>query len=124
MDKFEKTIAEALSAEDQALLRSIEEPSYFEQAFGLFRGRLGWVVGVAYVSGLLAFAGFVYALWQLWTGTDVLQVLRWGIVAVLLFQFTAIMKSFLGSHLEANRMLRELKRVELQLSLMRERPGA
>ena len=45
--------------------------------------------------------------------------MQWGVLAIVLFQFTMIMKSFLGSHMEANRMLRELKRVELQLALLR-----
>jgi len=36
-----------------------------------------------------------------------------------MFQMSIMGKSFLGTHMEANRMLREIKRVELQLSLMR-----
>lgn len=36
----------------------------------------------------------------------------------------ALCKSYMGSHLEANRMLRELKRLELQVAMLRtERSG-
>jgi uncharacterized membrane protein len=96
------------------------EPGYFSQAFGLFRGSLGWVVWVAYLCGIIAFAGFGVSLWRSWHATDALVAVQWGVLAIVLFQFTMIMKSFLGSHLEANRMLREFKRVELQLALLRD----
>jgi hypothetical protein len=41
------------------------------------------------------------------------------VVAVVLFQYSAMIKAFLGSHLEANRLLREVKRVELQVAMLR-----
>ncbi|HEV7272071.1 DUF6768 family protein [Pseudoxanthomonas sp.] len=120
MDKTDDLIKQTLSAEDRALLARHGEPGYFSQAFGLFRGSLGWVVWVAYLCGIIAFAGFGVSLWRSWHATDALAAVQWGVLAIVLFQFTMIMKSFLGSHLEANRMLREFKRVELQLALLRD----
>ena len=38
---------------------------------------------------------------------------------MLLFQMAVLTKGFMGSHMEANRVLRELKRLELQVSLLR-----
>lgn len=45
--------------------------------------------------------------------------MRRGVVAIALFQNTAMIKALLGSHLEASRMLREVKRIELQVALAR-----
>lgn len=120
MDKTDELIKQTLSAEDRALLARHGEPGYFSQAFGLFHGSLGWVVWIAYLCGIAAFAGFGVSLWRSWQATDATAAIQWGVLAIVLFQFTAIMKSFLGSHMEANRMLRELKRVELQLALLRD----
>lgn len=120
MDKTDELIKQTLSAEDRALLARHGEPGYFSQAFGLFRGSLGWVVWVAYLCGIIAFSGSGVSLWRSWHATDALAAVQWGVLAIVLFQFTMIMKSFLGSHLEANRMLREFKRVELQLALLRD----
>jgi hypothetical protein len=124
MDNTDDLIERALSAEDRALLARHGEPGYFSQAFGLFRGSMGWVVWVAYLCGAAAFTGFVYALWRSWGAGEALPAVQWGVAAIVLFQFTMIMKSFLGSHLDANRMLRELKRVELQVALLREGASA
>ena len=120
MDKTDELIKQTLSAEDRDLLARHGEPGYFSQAFGLFRGTLGWVIWVAYLCGIVAFAGSGVSLWRSWHATDALAAVQWGVLAIVLFQFTMIMKSFLGSHLEANRMLREFKRVELQLALLRD----
>lgn len=120
MDKTDDLITQTLSAEDRELLARHGEPGYVSQAFGLFRGSLGWVVWVAYLCGIIAFAGFGVSLWRSWHAADALVAVQWGVLAIVLFQFTMIMKSFLGSHMEANRMLREFKRVELQLALLRD----
>jgi hypothetical protein len=119
MHKTDDLIAQALAAEDRDLLVRHAEPGYFTQAFGLFRGTLGWVIWLAYLTGVAAFIGFAIALWQAWTSVDVAVVVRWGVVAVVLFQYSAMIKAFLGSHLEANRLLREVKRVELQVAMLR-----
>lgn len=120
MDKTDDLIARALSAEDHALLARNDEPRYIAQALGLFRGPQGWVGVLAYVTALAAFAGFAFAFWQLWTTDDMLAAVKWGVVALLLFQYSAMMKTFMGTRMEANRTLRELKRVELQVAMLRE----
>ncbi|QDH68786.1 DUF6768 family protein [Marilutibacter alkalisoli] len=121
MSKTDELIERALSAEDRELLARHTEPGYFSQAFGLFRGSLGWVVWLAYLTSIAAFAGFIWALWQAWTTPETLLAVRWGVVAIVLFQYTAMVKSFLGTHMEANRTLRELKRIELQVAMLREK---
>lgn len=119
MSQHDDLIQAALSAEDRELLARHTEPGYFRQAFGLFRGPLGWVLKLAYGFGLVAFAGFLWALWQAFAATDVVAVVQWGVIAVVLFQASAMIKNFMSQHLETNRLLREIKRVELQVALLR-----
>jgi hypothetical protein len=112
-------IARGLSAEDRDLLARHSEPGYVSQAFGLFRGSWSWVMWLVNISAALSFLAAIYALWQLYAANEVLAAVKWGVAGLLLFQFTALGKTFMGSHLEANRLLREIKRVELQMSLLR-----
>lgn len=120
MDKVDELIGRALSDEDRELLAHFGEPGYVAQAFGLFRGRMGWAIAVAYAAGAIAFVVGAYAFWQMATTGDVLSAVKWGVGALFLFQITTLTKTFMGSHMEANRMLRELKRVELQVALLRQ----
>lgn len=119
MNKVDEMIGRALTDEDRALLERHGEPGYVAQAFGLFRGPMAWVMWVAYVAGAIAFVVGAYALWQMVITSDLLSAVKWGVGALFLFQITTLTKSFMGSHMESNRMLRELKRVELQVSLLR-----
>ena len=120
MDKFDELIAKALTDEDRALLSRHGEPGYFAQALGMFRGPLAWVIWLVYVVGGVAFVIAVYAIWQMSVATDVLAAVKWGMASVLLFQFTVLAKTYMGTHMETNRMLLEIKRVELQVAMLRD----
>lgn len=119
MDKFDEMIGRAMTDEDRALLARYGEQGYLSQALGLFRGSMGAVMRLVYVTVLASFAGAVYAFWKMTAATDATAAVQWGVGALLLFQMTALAKVYMGSHLEANRLLRELKRVELQVSMLR-----
>jgi hypothetical protein len=120
MSKTDELIERALSAEDRELLARHGEPGYFAQASSLFRGRLGWVIWLTYLTALAAFTGFGYAFWRMWTADEALAAVRFGVLAVVLFQYSAMAKGFLGAHMEGNRALREIKRVELQVAMLRD----
>jgi hypothetical protein len=122
MDKIDELIGQALNDEDRALLARHAEPGYFAQAFGMFHGPLAWTMWLVYAVGGLAFFAGVYALWQMVATADLLAAVKWGVGALFLFQFTTLAKGYMGSHMEANRLLRELKRLELQVAMLREHP--
>lgn len=124
MSKIDDLIGQALTEEDRALLASHGEPGYLAQAFGLFRGPMAWVMWVVYATAGIAFLAGLYALWHMVAAIDALAAVKWGVGALFLFQLTTLCKTFMGSHMEANRLLREIKRVELQVSLLRDRTGA
>ena len=120
MNKIDELIGQALTEEDRALLASHGEPGYIAQAFGLFRGPMAWVMWLVNIAGGVAFLAGAYALWQMAASADALVAVKWGVGSLFLFQVTTLCKIFMGNHMEANRMLRELKRVELQVSLLRD----
>lgn len=124
MSKFDDLIGQALTEEDRALLASHAEPGYLAQAFGLFRGPMAWVMWLVNVANGASFLVGVYALWQMTNAGDPVLAVKWGVGALFLFQITTLCKTFMGNRMEVNRMLREIKRVELQLSLLRTETGA
>lgn len=123
MKRIDDLIGQALSAEDHALLASHAEPGYLSQAFGLFRGPMAWVMLTVNVASGVAFVAAAYAVWQMFGATEALVAVKWGVVSLFLFQVTMMGKSFMGNRMEANRLLREIKRVELQVALLRELNG-
>ena len=116
MNRIDDLINEALSDEDQALLdRFGKEPGYFRQAFGLFRGRLGWVMWVVGIVQFVLFLAALYAFWQMLTADALENIVRWGIGAAVFVQVSTFLRGFMGMHFQANRVLRECQRIELRL---------
>jgi hypothetical protein len=104
------------SKEDEERLREVgDEPDYARQAVGLFRGPMGWVMWVMVIAQIVLLGNAGYALWNLYETDDPLAAMRWAVVAVVLVQIITFLRGFMGTHFEANRVLREIRRLEVRM---------
>lgn len=115
MRNVDELIDEALDAEERELLRTLDEPGFFRQAFGVFSGPTGWINVVMMFWQIVLFVAGVWAAWHFFQATDPVTQLRWGLPAMLLLIFAGMLKMALIPRMESNRILRELKRLELQI---------
>lgn len=121
MRDVDELIDQALDSEERELLRSLEEPGFFRQAFGVFGGPTGWMSMVMMFWQVVLFIAGVWAAWRFFEATDAVAQLRWGIPAAVLLIFAGMLKMALIPRMESNRLMRELKRVELQLAAVTRR---
>lgn len=117
MRDLDRMIDEAISEEERDLLRQFgEESGFFHQAFGIFGGRLGWVNVVLSVVVTVFLVAGVWTAWLFFAATDSVTQLRWGLPAAVFLLVALILKMMLWPSIEANRLLRELKLIQLQLA--------
>lgn len=117
MRDVDMLIDEALDAEERDLLRSIgEEQGFITQVFGIFRGRMGWVSMVMMSAQGVIFVAGAWAAWRFFEAGDTLTALRWGLPAAVLLITSTMIKTALFPTIHANRLMRELKRIELQIA--------
>ena len=110
-------IDEALDEEEREVLRRIgEEPGFFAQALGVFGGRTGWVNVVLMIVQSVAFIAGVWTAWHFFNALDPVTQLRWGLPSAVLLIMAAILKMALLPRMETNLVIRELKRIELQIA--------
>ena len=123
MKDVDNLIEEALGAEESALLRRIGgEPNLAERALGMFGAGAGWfVVLMMAIQGLL-FMAAVWAGWNFYEASDPVTQLRWGLPSAVLLLASLMIKMAVAPTLHANQIMRELKRIELQIA--RTRQGA
>ena len=120
MKDIDRMIEEALDGEEQALFRdTAREPGFFEQAFGLLGGRNGWVNRILVVVQAALFVGGLWAGWRFFEAETVLSALHWGLPAAVLVLMALIIKLGMMPELQANRLMRELKRLQLQAAVSR-----
>lgn len=115
MSRLDQLIAEAMSAEEREILRETEELGWFRLGRNQFSGKLAWVTwSMMIIQGALFLAG-VWCAVEFFAATDVLIALKWGLPAAVLIIVATIIKTSLMPQLQADRVLRELKRVELMI---------
>ena len=117
MRDLDRLIDEALDEEEREVLRRIgDEPGFFAQAFGVFSGPTGWVNVILMVVQGVAFIAGVWAAWHFFNADDAVTQLRWGLPSAVLLIMAAILKMALLPRIDTNVVIRELKRIELQIA--------
>lgn len=118
MRNADELIDEALDAEERELLRAIgDEPGFVERAMGMFGAGVRWMVILMMVGQTLLFAAGVWAAWGFFEATDPVTQLRWGLPAAVLLLASLAVKLAVAPPIHANQIMRELKRIELQIAL-------
>jgi hypothetical protein len=114
MSDLDKLIEDTLREADQGAPGG-NEPGYFKQAKALFSGRLAWVHWTIMVAQLGFFIGGTWCAVNFFNAQDTLEAVRWGLPGAVLLVYAAIFKSSLGPQMETNRLIMEIKRLELRL---------
>ncbi len=115
MSKLDRLIEEALRDQDRAILEATKEQGYFALALGQFSGKLGWVTWVIMLVQTAMFIAGAWCAVQFFATTDMLAALKWGLSGAVLLLMAIQLKLSLMPQMQADRILRELKRVELML---------
>ncbi|PWV97641.1 hypothetical protein DFR52_106164 [Hoeflea marina] len=116
MSKLDQLIEEALSEQDETLLRETRELGWFELGASQFTGKLGWVSWVLMITQTALFVAAVWTGWHFFAAGDGLTALKWGLPSATLMIVATILKTSLMPQMQADRILRELKRVELMIA--------
>jgi hypothetical protein len=117
MTKLDDAIHSALTEEDKEFFAQFEkEPSTLQIAGGVFSGPLGWIyVAFLIVAVILAPIG-LYSVWQFLIATEMRPLAYWGAAAAGILVVLSVVRIVFFMQINTNRILRELKRLELQVA--------
>lgn len=116
MTKLDKMIEAALTGQDKEILTETRELGFFELGLSQFGGRLGWVTWVLMIVQSVMFIAAVWCGYHFYSAVDVLTAVKWGLTAAVLALMATQLKLSLTPQMQADRVLRELKRVELLIA--------
>ena len=118
MEEIDKLIKETLTAEEAKFYDELEEQNLLGMVGGLFKGKLKWVLILMNVVNIIAFVGFIYCTVQ-FVNTDITnELIKWGVFGVVLLMMISMLKLFAWMQMDKNALLRETKRLELQISAL------
>lgn len=119
MRDIDKMIDEAIGAEERQLLKQMgDEPRHFGQIADMFTtGPSAWINVALMIAQSVCFVAGCWAAWHFFLATDVLDAVRWGIPAGVAILCSLVIKIGMWPSMHTNRIMRELKRIELQIAL-------
>tara|TARA_R110001592_G_scaffold20023_4_gene81786 strand:- start:3936 stop:4307 length:372 start_codon:yes stop_codon:yes gene_type:complete len=117
MSKLDDAIHNALTEEDAEFLAKFEsEPSSVRQMVGVFSGPLSWFHLSLLVGAIIIIPFVVFAIYQFSLATQLRPLLYWGTAIGISFLILVVIRLQLFMQLHTNRIMRELKRLELQIA--------
>ena len=115
MKDIDKKITEALR-QSYPEVDLADEPSLAEELISAFRGRNQFTSAMAFCLILVSLGFAVWSAIQFFEAQVVREQLMWGGVCFFCLIFISFMKVWFWLEMHSNRVLREIKRLELILS--------
>ena len=115
MEEIDELIKETLSIEEAAFYDSLEEQHLFAMVFGLFKGKNAWFLIVMNILILVFLAMFVYGCIQFFRADTVEELIKWGFGSFVFLLSLSMLKIYAWMQMDKNAILREMKRLELQV---------
>jgi len=118
IEKIDELIKEALTQEEAQFYDDLGEQNVLEKFGSIFKGKMGWLAVIMNIMNLIFFGLLIYCLIQ-FLNTDVTnELIQWGMALFACLVFMGMMKLYMWMQMDKNDILRELKRLELQISAM------
>ena len=117
MSNFDERIRKSLSAEDQAFLAELDtDRPLYREITATFQGRMRWLTALGWVMGFVLFLVAAYCGWRAWHEPDLRDMLGWGAGCAVAVSGVALIKIWFWLELKTNTIVREIKRLEIQVA--------
>lgn len=117
MSKVDEAIRRALSPEDVRAYDALgQEQSIIAEAMQAFQNQHRLVAVTGWIAGFALFAVGAWAAWRFWQAPDIREMLLWGGLAGLMLAGLGLVKLWFWMEMQKNAIVRELKRLELQVA--------
>ena len=123
IEDIDQLIKETLSKEEAEFYDSLDEQNLIEMLSGLFKTKHKWLIIMMNIVNLAAFVCFIICLVQFLDTENTNELIKWGAGGFTSLMVTSLMKLFAWMQMDKNAILREMKRLELQVSSIAGRQG-
>lgn len=116
IEDIDKLIKETLTEEEAKFYDELEEQNIWQMMFGIFKGKNSWINIIISIVQLLWFVLFIYCAIQFFNTNETNELIRWGIFGSLSLMASSMLKFYTWMQMDKKALLREIKRLELQVS--------
>ncbi len=117
-DNIDDLLKNALSEEDTEILKKIDDQGIFDLMVANFQGKLKWAAMLSAGFMLILTGLAFYCFFQFYNATDLREMMLWGAGMGLSMMAVGQLKTWHWMQMDKNALVREIKRLELQISLL------
>ncbi|WP_074409975.1 MULTISPECIES: DUF6768 family protein [Aquimarina] len=116
MKDIDQLIKETLSQEEAKFYDDLDEQNLFEMLGGLFNTKHRWIIVLMNIATVVAFGFLIYCIIQFLNTDNTNELIKWFAGGAICFMVIGMTKLFAWMQMDKNALLREIKRLELQVS--------
>lgn len=115
-EDIDKLIKETLTQEEAKFYDDLDEQNVLQMILGLFKGKNKWIMYMMNFMTLVFFVLFIYCLVQFFNSEITFDMIKWATGSVVFLLGVSMLKVFAWMQMDKNALLREIKRLEIQVS--------
>ncbi|WP_452599417.1 DUF6768 family protein [Pontimicrobium sp. MEBiC01747] len=109
-------IKETLTQEEAKFYEDLDEQGVFQMIWGLFKGKNKWIMLLMNIVTVVFFILFIYCIVQFFNAEETKELIKWSTGTIIFLLGVSMLKVFAWMQMDKNALLREIKRLELQVS--------
>lgn len=115
-EAIDALIKETLTQEEAKFYEDLDEQGVFQMIWGLFKGKNKWIMLLMNIVTVVFFILFIYCIVQFFNAEETKELIKWSTGAIIFLLGVSMLKVFAWMQMDKNALLREIKRLELQVS--------
>jgi len=117
-ENFDVLAKEALTQEEFEFMTNVEEQNIFDMLMGLYKGKQKWLSVYILIVIFAAFAFTIFCAIRFFQVEEIKEMMIYGAGGFLGLIMTGMLKVWFWLQMDNNTIIRELKRIELQMSII------
>ena len=117
-EEVDLLIKEALTKEEAKFYDTLDEQNLLQMFGGIFDGKNKWIVVMMNIVNVIVLGLFVYCIVQFFSTEVTNELIKWSVAGVICILILSMLKLYMWMQMDKNSIIRELKRLELQVSVM------
>lgn len=116
--EFDHLIQEALSKEEAKYFNKLGEQNVPQMVLGLYKGKNSWLNIVITIINLVVLGLGIYSFVEMLAAEETMLKIEWMFYTITCFLLMMMFKIWSWNQMDKNAMMREIKRLEYQVSLL------
>ena len=116
MEDIDKLIKDTLTEEEAKFYDELDEQNVFKMVGGLYKGKNAWLTIIMHIMTTLVFGLLIYCIIQTFDAEETNDLMLWIAGVFFSFMVMGMLKIFAWMQMHRNATMREIKRLELQVS--------